>query len=102
MEQHAELVLKNEGKILFVKRSMKKKILPGMWEFPSGTMEKGERNYETIKREALEELGIEVEPKKIFMKKDLPEFLVSLIFVLCAIKNGEIQIKEPDEIDELK
>jgi len=99
MKQHTALVLKDKGKILFVKRSMKKETLPGIWAFPSGTMEEGEEVYDTIKREALEELNIEVKIEKILAKTILPEFSVKLIFVLCSIKSGKPTIKEPDEID---
>lgn len=99
MKQHAALVLRNEDKVLFVKRSMKKKTLPGMWAFPSGTVEKGEEVYDTIRREALEELNVEVNTEKILAETSLPELSVNLIFVLCSIKSGKLTIKEPDEID---
>jgi len=99
MKQHAVLVLKHKDKILFVKRSMKKSTLPGIWAFPSGTTEKGEEVYDTIKREALEELNVEVKTEKIFAEILLPEFSVRLIFVLCTIKSGNPTIKEPNEID---
>ena len=99
MKQHAALVLRDRDKILFVKRSMKKKTLPGMWAFPSGTLEKGEEVYDTIKREALEELNVDVNTEKILAETSLPELSVNLIFVLCSIKSGKPTIKEPDEID---
>ena len=102
MEEHAVLVLKNGGKILFIKRSMKKKTLPGAWSFPSGTVEEGEEIYDTIKREANEELGISVEPESTLAETELPEFSVKLIFVLCSIKSGELTIKELDEIDKIE
>ena len=94
MKQHTALVLRNEDKILFVKRSMKKETLPGIWAFPSGTAEKGEEVYDTIKREALEELNVEVKTEKILAETILPEFSVKLIFVLCSIKSGKPTIKE--------
>jgi len=103
MKEHAALVLKNEeNKVLFIKRSMKKKTLQGAWAFPSGTVEEGEDIYDTIKREAREELGVNVEPKNILTETELPEFSVKLIFVLCSIKSGELTIKEPDEINKFE
>jgi 8-oxo-dGTP diphosphatase len=102
MKDHAVLVLKNENKILFVKRSLKKKSLPGLWSFPSGTVEQGEEIYQTIIREAKEELDVEVQPQSIFAKKELTEFSVQLHFVLCKILNGKAIINEPDEIDKIE
>ncbi len=103
MEEHAVLVLKNSSnEILFVKRSMQKKILPGAWAFPSGTLEKEENVYETIKREAREELGIEVNPLKILVKTELQEFSAKLCFVLCEIKKGTPRINEPKEIEKIE
>jgi len=100
MKQHAAIVLRDEGgKILFIKRSMKKKILPGAWSFASGTVEEGEEILDTVKREAEEELGVCVKIDKILTATDLPEFSVKLIFVLCSIEEGELEIREPDEID---
>jgi mutator protein MutT len=102
MKEHAALVLKNEEKILFIKRSMKKKTLPGIWAFPSGTVEEGEDVYNTIKREAEEELGVEVDCEKVLAETELPEFSVKLVFILCSVKSGEIKINEPDEIDKFE
>lgn len=101
-QKHAALVLKDGKKVLFVKRSMKKKTLPGAWAFPSGTVETGEGSFETIKREAREELDIEIEPVRIMAETELPEFSVKLNFILCEIKNGNPRISEPDEIDRLE
>jgi len=98
---HAVLVLEEKGKILFVKRSMKKKTLPGAWAFPSGTMKERETSFQTIIREAKEELDIEVNPLRIIIETELPEFSVKLSFILCNIKKGIPIINEPDEIEEL-
>jgi len=75
MKKHAALIiLKNNEEVLFVKRSMKKKTLPGAWAFPSGTVEEGETPYENVIREAKEELDLEVKPIKTLAETELPEF----------------------------
>ncbi len=46
MKEHIALVIKNRNNdILFIKRSMNKKTLPGAWSFPSGTVEEGEHIF---------------------------------------------------------
>jgi 8-oxo-dGTP diphosphatase len=103
MKEHSAILIKNNNnEILFIKRSMNKKILPGAWSFPSGTVEEGEHIYDTTIREAMEELDLEIEIKDILATRELPEFSVRLIFVLCSIKNREPIIKEPQEIDKIK
>lgn len=102
MEKHIAIVIKDEdNKILFIQRSLKKKTLPGIWAFPSGTCEDNENAFDTAIREANEELGVEVIPKSIFAETNLSEFSVHLIFILCCIKQGEPKIMEPNEIDKI-
>lgn len=103
MKAHSAIIIKNkDNQILFIKRSMAKKTLPGAWSFPSGTLEEDENVEEATIRESSEELGVEVEIDKILAEKELSEFNVKLVFVLCSIKEGEPSIMEPDEIAEIK
>jgi 8-oxo-dGTP diphosphatase len=103
MKEHGVIVIKDDkNRILFVKRSLTKKILPGAWSFPSGTVEENENVLDTVKREAKEELGVEIIPCEIFGDVDLPEFSVKLIFVLCKIAGGNLSIISHDEIDKVE
>ena len=103
MKEHVALIIKNKNReVLFVRRSLKKKTLPGTWSFPSGTIEPNEKAYDTSIREAKEELDIDITPEQVLATKELPEFSVKLIFVVCSIVAGSPRIKEPDEIDEIR
>jgi mutator protein MutT len=104
MKPHVAIVIKDpdSGRILFIKRSIKKKTLPGAYSFPSGTIEEGESPFETVIRECEEELGIKVTPKMVIAEKELPELDTKLIFVLCQIKKGEPVIKDFDEIERIE
>ncbi len=54
------VVLNSEHKVLLLKRT-KNSLNPGKWDLPGGHIDKGETIEETIKREALEETGLNVE-----------------------------------------
>lgn len=101
MTDHAAIIIRKGKDVLFVKRSMTKKVLPGAWGFPSGTRPEHETPFETAKREAMEELGVEVRPEKLLCTQELPEFGVTLHFILCAVTRGEPEIREHNEIAEL-
>ena len=103
MDHHVALVIKDKNnKLLFVQRSLTKKTLPGAWSFPSGTVELDKTIKETAIRESREELGIEIEPIRIFAERELSEFSVFLTFLLCNIKSGTPSIQELSEIQKIE
>ncbi len=100
-KDHAVFVLRDGQKVLFVQRSKNKKTLPNIWAFPSGTVEEGEKPEETARREAKEELGVEIEVAGTLATVELQEFPVRLHFIVGTIKSGELEIKQPEEIQVL-
>jgi len=102
MKDHAALLIQDNDKYLFIRRSERKTTLPNIWSFPSGTREEGEDVYETARREAYEELGIQIKVESTLATKELPEFGVKLHFVICSIVSGEPVIKDYDEIGEIE
>lgn len=101
MIDHVAIIIKNKDKVLFIKRSKFKKILPNLWSLPSGTQEKTENIFQTAEREALEELGIKIKAKSLLSTKELPEFNVKLHFVICSMVAGIPEIRDEYEISEL-
>jgi 8-oxo-dGTP diphosphatase len=57
-----------EGRILLIQRAHEPS--KGLWSFPGGRIEFGERIVDAVKREVLEETGVTVEPGKIFQVYD--------------------------------
>jgi A/G-specific adenine glycosylase len=56
-------VIKVRGKFLITQRPQGK-ILAGLWEFPGGKIEKGEIFEQTLQREIMEELAVEIKAGK--------------------------------------
>lgn len=54
------LIRKQDGSYL-VTRRFEEAHQGGMWEFPGGKVEPGESPEETVKREVMEEIGVELE-----------------------------------------
>jgi 8-oxo-dGTP diphosphatase len=84
-----------DGKILLVERG--KEPLKGFWSIPGGIVETGEKLVEAIRREVVEETGLDVEPYSMFeiferMIPDgegKPEYHYVLIDYLCRRIEGE-------------
>lgn len=63
-------LVKNQAgtKVLIVKRNKDEIAYPGKWAFPGGKLERGETIMQALKREVLEEVGLEIEDWKKFVK----------------------------------
>lgn len=57
-------IINSEKKILIQKRSLQKKLEPNVWAMTGGSVIKGESELDALKRETLEELGIELNIEK--------------------------------------
>ena len=74
--------------------------LENLWEFAGGKLEPGESDEEGLKRELLEELGVEVEVGDFVMeiKHDYPEKSVHLLFYDIKSFTGEPSPLVHDEV----
>ena len=88
-----------EGRYLIARRKAEAH-LGGLWEFPGGKRESGESLEDCLHRELREELGIDVMAPIPFrvIQHAYPEKTVELHFFRCAVRSGEAQALECEEI----
>ena len=91
------IIRREDGKILVLKRSNKDDHNPGVWETVGGGMDREETPQAALKREVLEETGLEVTlvgPFNVFtFKKDTGEFKVGITF-LCEYLSGDVVLSD--------
>lgn len=86
-----------EGRnILLVQRA--KEPLQGYWSLPGGIVEAGEKLEDAVRREVLEETGLEIQPLEMFEiferimpdAEGRPEYHYVLIDYLCRVLGGQL------------
>ena len=85
IEVAAGVVKNAEGRILICRR---KGDLEGLWEFPGGKREKGETFQQTLERELMEELELDVEAGETLgsvLRRD-GDKTIWLVFVSATVK----------------
>ncbi|MEH3117176.1 MAG: (deoxy)nucleoside triphosphate pyrophosphohydrolase [Methylorubrum populi] len=86
-----------DGRVLMARRP-EGKTLAGLWEFPGGKVEPGERPEETLIRELAEELGIAVEEPCLapltFASHAYPDFHLLMPLYICRRWEGFPQPRE--------
>lgn len=96
-------IVNQEGKILIQKRSPMKKLSPNLWAMTGGSVIKGETPVQTIYRETLEELGIQlnIENLKLMRKYRTGNVWVNEYFIKQDIDLKDIVMQE-DEVCDVK
>ncbi|ABY28736.1 MAG: (deoxy)nucleoside triphosphate pyrophosphohydrolase [Methylobacteriaceae bacterium] len=86
-----------DGRVLMAQRP-EGKALAGLWEFPGGKVEPGERPEETLIRELAEELGITVKEPCLapltFASHAYPDFHLLMPLYICRRWEGLPQSRE--------
>ena len=90
-------LIDKDGRVLIAQRP-EGKGMAGLWEFPGGKIEAGERPEETLIRELHEELGITVKEPCLapltFASFPYPDFHLLMPLYLCRKWNGTPRPRE--------
>lgn len=97
----AAALIDGDGRILLAERPAGKSMA-GLWEFPGGKMEPGERPEQCLVRELREELGIMVKEDCLvpfaFASHDYGDFHLLMPLFLCRRWDGLVQPQEGQRI----
>ena len=78
------------------------KAMAGLWEFPGGKVEDGERPEETVIREMREELGVNIQEAClapfVFASYTYPDFHLLMPLFLCRRWEGIAQPREGQKV----
>lgn len=93
----AVALVDTDGRVLIARRP-EGKPLAGLWEFPGGKVEAGERPEDTLIRELAEELGIVVKPECLapltFASYAYPDFHLLMPLWICRRWTGTVVGRE--------
>ena len=99
------IIVDDGGRLFLARRGPQAKNERGLWEFPGGSVEFGEKLADALKREMREEYGVEIAVGELLDVVDhiLPEegqHWVSPTFI-CTITSGTPTIREPGKCTEI-
>jgi mutator protein MutT len=100
------VIVNEEGLLFLAKRGNNARNEQGMWEFPGGGVKFGETLIESIRREILEEYGMQIEIKGLLGVFDhiLPEnkeHWISITYIASHLA-GEATIYEPEKCEAIE
>jgi len=99
------IIVDDTGRLFLARRGPQAKNERGLWEFPGGSVEFGEKLAQALQREMREEYGVEIAVGELLDVVDhilLEEgqHWVSPAFI-CKITSGEPSIREPGKCTEI-
>ncbi len=87
------------GELVLIARRPESGLLGGLWEFPGGKVETGESPADAVRRELMEEIGIEIEVGDLIERVDhaYSHLRVTLYFHAAVYVAGETEARAASE-----
>jgi 8-oxo-dGTP diphosphatase len=97
-------IVRDGERVLLCHRSPNRHWFPNVWDFPGGHVQPGEQPGEALRRELLEELGVDIETVhgEVLRRIVRPEADLDLTLFLVTTWTGTVanlQKEEHDDID---
>lgn len=92
-------IIERAGRVLATQRSAAMSM-PHKWKFPGGKIDPGETAEECLRRELLEEIGIQARIGRSLPASthQYPTFTITLHPFVCTIEEGEIVLHEHEAL----
>ena len=98
-------IINNKGEILLQRRALTKKKKPGIWSKTGGHVDTHETVTDAIKREVMEEIGLEIEDKNLFFmnkfKSTNPNYFSYNYIYITDKKTTDFKL-QLDEVDKVE
>jgi ADP-ribose pyrophosphatase YjhB (NUDIX family) len=91
-------LLERDGRVLLARRGIEPRL--GFWDIPGGFLEEGEKPLDGLRREFLEETGLEVEPVE-WLGAFIDPYDGYFVLGLSWLVRGEGEPRADDDVEEL-
>lgn len=96
--QKAIVIHPTDNKFIIIKRSKTDPVRPGTWDLPGGNTLYGELHTDALKREILEETGMQVKNIKVvhvvtYFEKEKPMYYLVIGF-LCTATSDKLKLSD--------
>jgi ADP-ribose pyrophosphatase YjhB (NUDIX family) len=95
----AQGILERDGRVLLARRANEPR--KGFWDLPGGFLHETEKAEDGLRREFLEETGIEVEPVEL-MRIDIEPYAGRHVFSVTYVVRGDGEPVAADDVAELR
>ena len=92
-------ILERDGRVLLALRGLEPR--KGFWDLPGGFLDEAEDPAAGLRREFLEETGLEIEPVEL-LRIDIEPYAHRFVFSVTYIVSGEGEPVPADDVEELR
>jgi ADP-ribose pyrophosphatase YjhB (NUDIX family) len=92
----AAMIVEHSGRVLLQQRAIEPRR--GFWTFPGGFLEIGETPEQGARRETFEEVGLDVEPRRLHGVYARPEVGIALVVYAGESASDDARVTDPESL----